>query len=155
MNSIYEEDFQKVLQAAKIVARTAPSPFGEWFLEEVKRLGVEGLQEAEKTKVGSIIHNFATYVLLQNKEGKGTRNVTMADWGAAGGRVSSVDKAPFKVDYRSDRDKAPEKSRASIINDLCDVYDETPLATLEKWAKEADDEDDFPRKVGRPKKIVC
>ena len=68
-----------------------------------------------------------------------------------GGQTLHKDNLPFKEKYRTIRDSAEHqgKSREKHI-DLAGVAFDTPFATLERWAKEADKEDGFIRKAGRP-----
>jgi len=65
-----------------------------------------------------------------------------------------LDRQAFKDDYRAERDDNPSsvKSRPAIIAELKEHYLHLADSTLEKWAKEADKEDGFIRKPGRPKK---
>jgi len=78
-----------------------------------------------------------------------------AYYGAIGGSSHHADdRRAFKNDYRAERgnDPANVKSRPAIIVCLKKHYSHLVDSTLEKWAKEADKEDGFIRKAGRPKK---
>jgi len=78
----------------------------------------------------------------------------MMDGASKGGKSHhATDRQAFKDDYRADRDNNPGKPRAQIITDLNQYYcPKLAISTLENWAKQADDEDGFVRKGGRPKK---
>ncbi|MDX8384248.1 MAG: hypothetical protein R8M45_09210 [Ghiorsea sp.] len=71
--------------------------------------------------------------------------------GKKGGEALSKDNTPFKKKYRQERDNANNKgiTRRNLI-DIIDMNFTAPLSSLEKWAKEADKEDNFVRKAGRP-----
>jgi len=72
----------------------------------------------------------------------------------AGKRHHAEDRNAFKNDYRAERDDEPSnvKSRPAIVADLMEHYPKIVYSTLQKWAKEADKEDGFIRRGGRPKK---
>jgi len=63
----------------------------------------------------------------------------------------AADRDDFKETYRMERDSRPNDSRPSIIG-LLEKRESAKRSTLIKWAKEADKEDGFIRKGGRPKK---
>jgi len=70
---------------------------------------------------------------------------------AKGGQALRKDNLPFKEKYRAIRDSVEHqgKSREKHI-DLAGVAFDAPFSSLERWAKEADKEDGFIRKAGRP-----
>ena len=70
-----------------------------------------------------------------------------------GGRAHHEDiRNAFKNDYRNDRNDAPNKKRARIVDALAKHYPEMVRTTLDDWAQEVDDMDGFIRKAGRPKR---
>lgn len=74
--------------------------------------------------------------------------------GASKGGKSHHDKdrQSFKGEYRGERDLNPDTPRPEIVATFKDVYSPIVYKTLLKWAKEADQEDNFIRKAGRPSK---
>ncbi|RLL52185.1 hypothetical protein D8Y20_07855 [Mariprofundus sp. EBB-1] len=78
-----------------------------------------------------------------------------AEHGARGGKLHHADdRQAFKSDYRDERGDEPDHSptRPSICTSLKPHYPSVADSTMLKWAKEADKEDGFNRKSGRPKK---
>jgi len=70
--------------------------------------------------------------------------------GRKGGIVTHKDKKNFQSDYRAERLEGGPRS--DNIKKTMKYYPEAKESTLETWAKEADKEDDFVRKAGRPAK---
>jgi len=86
--------------------------------------------------------------IMMNKIIKGAKN---------GGAALHPDNLPFKEAYRKERDLKINKGkpRHCIISAI-DMKFKASLTSLETWAKEADKEDGFIRRGGRPpKKRVC
>jgi len=76
-------------------------------------------------------------------------------FGSRGGKAHHADdRQAFWNDYRAGRDDVSNKffTRPKLIESLKKYYLDVPGSTLAKWAKQADHEDGFVRKGGRPKK---
>ncbi|NWF37508.1 hypothetical protein [Mariprofundus sp. KV] len=76
-------------------------------------------------------------------------------WRSIGGKSHHADdRKAFKNDYRAERGTTAEVSfpRQKVISELRKHYPHIADTTLTVWAKQADKEDNYIRKPGRPKK---
>jgi len=134
-----------ILEANKVVLNGAPEEVRGFLSDAPLEISDRELATGElKSDLACVFLNFTQYILYSS--GKSSL------WGELGGKATLPDKKPFQADYRAERDSDKSGTRQSIVDTLVEHYPDSVRSTLLKWAKEADKEDGFIRKGGRPPK---
>jgi len=108
--------------------------------------------------LGCVLQNFASYIVYTSNKTSLEDRRTSVFYGRMGGNAVHADKQFFQADYRDERLKGG--SRNDTVKALASIYTDPTNSkapkdsTLQTWAKEADNEDNFERKAGRKPKTM-
>lgn len=102
------------------------------------------------SELSATLNNFASYISLADERMLDEGFSKLSFFGTKGGKITHPDKRLFQSDYRNER--ASGVSRVDCIEALKEFYPAPKGSTLVTWATEADKDDGYIRKGGRPPK---